>query len=194
MIARLEVLARSWVADLYRAVPEVDAVRESRGHREDVVALRGQFDLALLLPNSFAAALPAASGARPRRSTLILGALELPRDPGRQRPSRLKTKIHMSTTVAHSGDPARNRRTRSSGNTQASNRAVGWDAILQERAARMAGASSERIPLLDVDPVELARAAVSDLLSTPDEDFRAVAHHVLRKYSEFYRRLAQCST
>lgn len=47
---------------------------------------------------------------------------------------------------------------------------------------------------LGVDPVELARAAVSDLLSTPDEDFRAVAHHVLRKYSELYRRLARCST
>jgi len=55
--ARLEVLARPWVADLYRAVPEVDGVRESRGHREDVAALRGQFDRALLLPNSFATAL-----------------------------------------------------------------------------------------------------------------------------------------
>ena len=30
--ARLEVLARPWVAELYRAVPEVDAVVESRGH------------------------------------------------------------------------------------------------------------------------------------------------------------------
>jgi hypothetical protein len=47
---------------------------------------------------------------------------------------------------------------------------------------------------LGVDPVELVRAAVSDLLSTPDEDFRAVAHHVLRKYSELYRRFARCST
>jgi len=47
---------------------------------------------------------------------------------------------------------------------------------------------------LGVDPVELARAAVSDLLSTPDEEFRAVAHHVLRKYSELYRRLGRCST
>jgi heptosyltransferase-2 len=55
--ARLEVLARSWVAELYRAVPEVDGIRESRGHREDASSLRGAFDLALLLPNSFASAL-----------------------------------------------------------------------------------------------------------------------------------------
>ncbi len=55
--ARLEVLARSWVADLYRAVPEVDSVNESRGHSEDAAALQGRFDLALLLPNSFATAL-----------------------------------------------------------------------------------------------------------------------------------------
>ncbi len=55
--ARLEVLARGWVADLYRAVPQVDAIRESRGHRADVETIRGAFDAALLLPNSFGAAL-----------------------------------------------------------------------------------------------------------------------------------------
>jgi heptosyltransferase-2 len=55
--ARLEVLARPWVAELYRAVPEVDAVSESRGHARDVEAVRSRFDLGLLLPNSFAAAL-----------------------------------------------------------------------------------------------------------------------------------------
>jgi heptosyltransferase-2 len=55
--ARLEVLARPWVADLYRAVPEVDAIHQSRGHRADVASLREGFDLALLLPNSFASAL-----------------------------------------------------------------------------------------------------------------------------------------
>ena len=54
--ARLEVLARPWVADLYRAVAEVDAVRESRGVREDAAAIRGAFDTAVLLPNSFASA------------------------------------------------------------------------------------------------------------------------------------------
>jgi heptosyltransferase-2 len=55
--ARLEVLARPWVADFYRAVAGVDAVLESRGHGPDVAAVRGRFDLGLLLPNSFGSAL-----------------------------------------------------------------------------------------------------------------------------------------
>jgi heptosyltransferase-2 len=55
--AHLEVLARPWVADLYRAVPDVDVVAESRGHAADVATVRGRFDLGVLLPNSFAAAL-----------------------------------------------------------------------------------------------------------------------------------------
>jgi len=55
--ARLEVLARPWVAELYRAVPGVDAVVESRGPSADVDAVRGGFDLGLLLPNSFGTAL-----------------------------------------------------------------------------------------------------------------------------------------
>jgi heptosyltransferase-2 len=54
--ARLEVLARPWVADLYRAVKEVDGVRESRGHARDAAQLRTAYDLAILLPNSFASA------------------------------------------------------------------------------------------------------------------------------------------
>jgi heptosyltransferase-2 len=55
--ARLSVLARSWVAELYRAVPEVDEIVPSRGHLADVRGLRGRFDAAVLLPNSFATAL-----------------------------------------------------------------------------------------------------------------------------------------
>ena len=54
--ARIEVLARPWVAPLYEAVREVDAVRTSGGVRADARALRGAFDAAVLLPNSFAAA------------------------------------------------------------------------------------------------------------------------------------------
>ena len=54
--ARLEVLARSWVAPLYAAVSGVDAVRESRGTLADAAALRAAHDLAVLLPNSFASA------------------------------------------------------------------------------------------------------------------------------------------
>jgi len=41
-----------------------------------------------------------------------------------------------------------------------------------------------------VDPSQLAHAAIADLLSTPDEDFRAAADPVLRKNEELYRRLA----
>jgi lipopolysaccharide heptosyltransferase II len=55
--ARLTVLARPSVAGLYEAVPEVDAVRASRGWRADADSLRGAFDAAVLLPNSFGSAL-----------------------------------------------------------------------------------------------------------------------------------------
>jgi heptosyltransferase-2 len=65
--ARLEVLALPWVADLYRALPEIDAVRESRGLRPDVRAIRGAFDAAVLLPNSFASALVAWAARVPER-------------------------------------------------------------------------------------------------------------------------------
>jgi len=54
--ARIEVLARPWVADLYRAVSEIDGVRSCPSFREGVAAARG-FDAAILLPNSFASAL-----------------------------------------------------------------------------------------------------------------------------------------
>lgn len=55
--ARLEVLARASVAGLYGAVREVDAVRTSLGWRGDAESLRGAFDAAVLLPNSFGSAL-----------------------------------------------------------------------------------------------------------------------------------------
>ena len=65
--ARIEVLARGWVAGLYGAVPGVDGVRESRGHRDDVASIRGSFDAAVLLPNSFATALVAWRAGIPER-------------------------------------------------------------------------------------------------------------------------------
>jgi heptosyltransferase-2 len=65
--ARLSVLARPWVAGLYRAVRQVDAVEESLGHRSDVALLRGRFDAAVLLPNSFATALVAWRAGVPER-------------------------------------------------------------------------------------------------------------------------------
>ena len=43
---------------------------------------------------------------------------------------------------------------------------------------------------LKITPEELARAALSDLLSERDQDFKNAAERVLQKYSELYRRLA----
>ena len=43
---------------------------------------------------------------------------------------------------------------------------------------------------LKITPEELARAALSDLLSERDQDFKVAAERVLQKYSELYRRLA----
>ena len=65
--ARLEVLARPWVADLYRAVTEIDAVRVSTRFRADAAALRGAFDLAVVLPNSFGSALQVRLAGIPER-------------------------------------------------------------------------------------------------------------------------------
>jgi len=65
--ARLEVLARPWVGELYRAVSEVDAVLECRGVAPDAAALRGRFDIGVLLPNSFAAALSLWRASIPQR-------------------------------------------------------------------------------------------------------------------------------
>jgi len=54
--ARIEVLARPSVADVYRAVREIDGVRLCPSFGEGVAVSRG-FDAALLLPNSFGSAL-----------------------------------------------------------------------------------------------------------------------------------------
>ncbi len=48
-------------------------------------------------------------------------------------------------------------------------------------------AESER---LGVSPEALARAALSDLLATPDPAFEAAARRVLAKNRELYKRLA----
>jgi predicted transcriptional regulator len=48
----------------------------------------------------------------------------------------------------------------------------------------------ERARQLGVDPRELARAAVNDLLTRPADDFERAAGFVLGKNRELYRRLA----
>lgn len=55
--ARIEVLAKPAVAPLYGAVAEVDGTRTSRGTRADADAIRGAFDVGVLLTNSFGSAL-----------------------------------------------------------------------------------------------------------------------------------------
>jgi heptosyltransferase-2 len=65
--ARLEVLARPWVAPLYAAVAEVDAVRTSASTPSDAALVRGAFDAAFLLPNSFASAWSMWRGGVPHR-------------------------------------------------------------------------------------------------------------------------------
>lgn len=43
---------------------------------------------------------------------------------------------------------------------------------------------------LGISPEELARAALGDLLATPDSEFQAVAHRVISKNQDLYKRLA----
>jgi heptosyltransferase II len=65
--ARLSVLARPSVAPLYEAVLEVDAVLEATGLRPEVRALRGGFDIEILLTNSIGTALAAVMAGVPQR-------------------------------------------------------------------------------------------------------------------------------
>ncbi len=55
-----------------------------------------------------------------------------------------------------------------------------------EQSARL----EERARELGVDASELAKAAVNDLLSRPDDDFARAATQVLEKNRELYRRLS----
>jgi len=65
--ARIEVLARSWVAGLYGAVAEVDGIRTSHGFLANVRSIRGVFDAVVLLPNSIRSALQAFVARIPER-------------------------------------------------------------------------------------------------------------------------------
>lgn len=55
-----------------------------------------------------------------------------------------------------------------------------------EQSARL----EERARELGVDPRELAKAAVNDLLSRSDDEFDRAAKSVLEKNRELYRRLS----
>ena len=53
--------------------------------------------------------------------------------------------------------------------------------------AEKLSAEAER---LGISPEDLARAALSDLLSAPDADFQDAARRVLTKNRDLYKRLA----
>ncbi len=55
-----------------------------------------------------------------------------------------------------------------------------------EQSARL----EERARELGVDARELAKAAINDLLTRPDDDFDRAANFVLEKNRELYRRLS----
>jgi hypothetical protein len=62
--------------------------------------------------------------------------------------------------------------------------------ILIELPPAQADKLREEAARQGISPEELARAAVTDLLATPDPDFRAVAERVISKNRELYKRLA----
>jgi antitoxin FitA len=59
-----------------------------------------------------------------------------------------------------------------------------------ELSENEAGRLEETARSLGLRPADLARAAVSDLLGHPQEDFENAAQRVLRENGELYRRLS----
>lgn len=61
-------------------------------------------------------------------------------------------------------------------------------------SVELSAAQGERLRLeaerLGLTPENLARAAISDLLASTGDDFKAAADRVLKKNEELYRRLA----
>lgn len=58
---------------------------------------------------------------------------------------------------------------------------------ISQAQAKKLRAEAERLGL---SPEDLARAALTDLLATPDAEFEAVAARVVAKNRELYKRLA----
>ena len=82
--------------------------------------------------------------------------------------------------------------------------AVGCERVVRRRGSRystpmklvfeLPRAQAEKLrdeaKRLGLTPEELARAALADLLGTPDAEFRAAATRILQKNQELYKRLA----
>lgn len=62
--------------------------------------------------------------------------------------------------------------------------------VVFELPAAQAEMLRQEADRLGITPSELARAAVADLLTNRDEEFRAAAERVLQKNHELYQRLA----
>jgi hypothetical protein len=73
-----------------------------------------------------------------------------------------------------------------------------WYSRVMQLSIELASDQAERLrqeaERLGIAPDELARAAVSELLSVPDDAFQSAAERVLRKNRELYRRLARDSS
>jgi hypothetical protein len=66
--------------------------------------------------------------------------------------------------------------------------------MLMQFFIELSPAQADRLRLeaqrLGLKPEDLARAAITDLLASPGEEFKAAAERVLKKNEELYRRLA----
>ena len=56
----------------------------------------------------------------------------------------------------------------------------------EEESRRLLAVASE----LRIDPIQLAKATINDLVSRPADDFDRAARHVLEKNRELYKRLS----
>ncbi len=61
---------------------------------------------------------------------------------------------------------------------------------LTEEQSRRLEELARNLRNLNVDPNELAQAAINDLVSRPADDFERAVGYVLEKNRELYRRLA----
>ena len=92
-----------------------------------------------------------------------------------------------SAAAAHDGTSRRRLQTLLDGVPRATVRPMRLAIELPPAQADRLRAEAERLGL---SPEDLARAVLSDLLSTPDSEFQDVARRVLTKNRDLYKRLS----
>ena len=92
-----------------------------------------------------------------------------------------------SAAAAHDGTSRRRLQTLLDGVPRATVRPMRLAIALPPAQADRLRAEAERLGL---SPEDLARAVLSDLLSTPDSEFQDVARRVLTKNRDLYKRLS----